>query len=242
MRPVTGLPQQPRCKDTDNLRTRLEAGHQKLPNGCWQWLGAKTGATLNGYGRIMINYRVRPAHRIAYMVFKGPLDPSLLLMHKCDNRSCINPGHLTAGTKKDNTQDAISKGRFKYSVKRFGSYNPRCKLTTEQVLEIKTLAKSRMSPAEIKRTLNLSVSLSTINQITAGTGWKHLNTLADFTPESFGRWPGSPNNIIGRSPAPQITGEREVIDLDPAEGDDDSDLDDDSDFSESDLALLQAQP
>ena len=48
--------------------------------------------------------------------------------------------------------------------------------------------------------------------------------------------------VSGGSPAAQITGEREVIDLDPAEGDDDSDLDDDSDFSESDLALLQAQP
>jgi len=47
---------------------------------------------------------------------------------------------------------------------------------------------------------------------------------------------------VGRSPAPQITGEREVIDLDPAEDDEDSDLDDDSDFSDADLALLQAQP
>lgn len=34
-----------------------------------------------------------------------------ILVHICDNRKCINPEHLFLGTRHDNTQDMLSKGR-----------------------------------------------------------------------------------------------------------------------------------
>lgn len=35
----------------------------------------------------------------------------LIVMHKCDNCMCINPLHLKIGTKKENSEDCIKKGR-----------------------------------------------------------------------------------------------------------------------------------
>jgi len=76
--------------------------------GCWNFTGHKTA---DGYGKV--NYRGKSmlAHRVSYLIVNGRLPADLLVCHRCDNPSCINPSHLFLGTDFDNTMDAIKKGR-----------------------------------------------------------------------------------------------------------------------------------
>lgn len=58
---------------------------------CWLWVGTKT---VQGYGAFYTNGRNLKPHRVSYLLFKGPLDCTLVIDHLCRNRICVNPDHL----------------------------------------------------------------------------------------------------------------------------------------------------
>lgn len=97
---------------------------------CWEWLGAKDGG---GYGRFLHNGRNRHAHRIAWLLFHGR-EPNGVVMHTCDNPSCVKPKHLRIGTQRENIHDCVAKDR---NFKPRGSLNSQAKLTEEQVAAIR---------------------------------------------------------------------------------------------------------
>jgi hypothetical protein len=51
-------------------------------------------------------------HRLVYCYVYGPIPKGLVVMHTCDNPRCFNVSHLVLGTYRDNTMDAIHKGRW----------------------------------------------------------------------------------------------------------------------------------
>lgn len=80
-------------------------------NGCIPWLGNKLP---RGYGLIRrgpASAGSMLAHRCAYELAHGPIAEGLVVMHACDNPSCVNAAHLSLGTQRDNTQDMVAKGR-----------------------------------------------------------------------------------------------------------------------------------
>jgi hypothetical protein len=84
-------------------------------NGCIEW----KGAIRRTYGVIRIcdknlKYKYnssQSAHIISYELFIGNIPEKMLVLHKCDNRLCVNPKHLFLGTHKDNALDMINKDR-----------------------------------------------------------------------------------------------------------------------------------
>lgn len=77
---------------------------------CWNWNGAKN----KGYGFLSSQRGKAPykAHRISYLIHKGALNDGMVIRHKCDNPSCVNPNHLEQGTQKQNANDMVCRGRM----------------------------------------------------------------------------------------------------------------------------------
>lgn len=81
-------------------------------NGCHIFTGSKDRC---GYGRVKVGKHNLGAHKIMFLLINGNYDQSKLeIMHSCDNPSCVNIDHLSAGTHKQNMHDCISKGRHTY--------------------------------------------------------------------------------------------------------------------------------
>ena len=64
-----------------------------LPNGCWEWRGARNP---KGYGNIRVDSYgpAKSTHRVAYVELVGPVPVGMEIDDLCRNRACINPGHL----------------------------------------------------------------------------------------------------------------------------------------------------
>lgn len=77
------------------------------------------------YGRVYLRGKTIKAHRYSWELHNGPIPEGLWVLHKCDNRPCVNPSHLFLGTQQDNMRDAWNKGRLPLPENKGKTYTPR---------------------------------------------------------------------------------------------------------------------
>lgn len=135
---------------------------------CLEWQAARNEA---GYGVFNSGEKINGrkiiilAHRMAYVLEHGvALPKGAVIMHTCDNPSCVNHEHLVWGAHRQNHDDKKNKGRSNTGT-RHGHH----KLTDGQVLEIRALRMKQRDIASV-----YGVAQSVVSEIRARKAWRHL--------------------------------------------------------------------
>lgn len=137
-------------------------------NGCLEFTGAlDTGR----YGIVWKEGRNRGAHILTYEHHNGPIPEHLCVLHKCDNPPCCNQEHLFLGTKKDNFDDMVFKGRDVNYFRKGAEINTSV-LTEVDVLEVYSLIDEGQTQRKIAELYG--VTHTAIGYIARGRSWKHL--------------------------------------------------------------------
>lgn len=138
--------------------------------GCWNCI--ERLATGDGYITVKRNDE-HGAHRVSYKYAYGEIPKGKSILHKCDNKICINPEHLFVGSLKDNIADMVSKDRQAKGTK----INTNI-LTEEQVIEI--LKDNTSLHTELAE--KYGVTKHAIFRIRKRLNWKHVSLPEGFKP------------------------------------------------------------
>lgn len=86
----------------------------RLPNGCWYWMGARSRGKGNRkwYGSFRLGHRTVRAHRFASEVLGGQkCPPGYHRDHRCHFSMCVNPDHLEVVPKEVNQERKTARAR-----------------------------------------------------------------------------------------------------------------------------------
>ncbi len=136
------------------------------PEDCWKW---KRWKDARGYGVLRIRYKNYRAHRVAFTVTHG--DTEKIILHKCNNPRCCNPAHLSAGTHKENSQQAVRESRM-LPPKVFGKQNGRSKLKEDDIRLIRQLRSDGVTCRELGDWFGVSGAL--VSGIATGKRWQQV--------------------------------------------------------------------
>ena len=131
----------------------------------WIWNGASFG----GYGKA--NWKSKPigAHIASYLAFNNiDLEEKDWdgILHSCQEKKCVNPEHLRAGTHKENGEDRVKDG-----TSGRGENNGRSKISEDLARQIK---KSKGSGTRKQRAKRFKTSLGVVAHIDTGSTWGWL--------------------------------------------------------------------
>lgn len=133
------------------------------PDDCWPW---RAGCAY-GYGKFTARSKAYRAHRVSYSLANGGIQSDMLVCHRCDNPSCVNPNHLFLGTDADNSRDMATKGR---AAK--GAGNAAAKLSAADVYALRAAYAGGAPQRALAR--RFGVARFTVHAVVTGKSWTHI--------------------------------------------------------------------
>lgn len=142
--------------ESAEVRFRRKVGFD-YETGCWPWMGYVGN---RGYGAIGPGGRgsALSTHRLSWEMHRGPIPNGKHVLHRCDNKRCVNPAHLFIGDQAANMKDMTEKGRHGMR-----------KLTDDQVREIRA---SSLTQVELAR--KYGVAQTKISYVKNRKTYKHV--------------------------------------------------------------------
>jgi hypothetical protein len=136
-------------------------------NVCWLWTGS---ATSHGYGQLSSPTRGKPlmAHRLSYELHYGPILRGQCVLHQCDNPLCVNPHHLTLGSKQDNSRQMRDRDRSPRGERHFNA-----KLNAASVRDIRAAHAAGASIGSLARQYH--ITRSGIADVIHRRTWIHVH-------------------------------------------------------------------
>ena len=143
------------------------------PDDCWEWTAS---VRANGYGQV---YRGGgrgrgTAHRVSWELAHGAVPPGACVLHRCDNRRCVNPAHLFLGSVADNNADMTAKGRAHRmgGPSMPGEVNPSARLNAEAVGRIRAAHAAGATMTDLAA--EYGVARKTVSKLVNRLTWQHV--------------------------------------------------------------------
>ena len=127
-------------------RERFETKYTRADT-CFLWTAGKFRF---GYGCFRINGKSKPAHRMAWELYRGPLPDGSTVLHTCNVPACVNPDHLYLGPNA-------------------GEHHGRSKLTATQVRAIRADPRRKVRIAD-----DYGVTATQVANIKTHKSWRHI--------------------------------------------------------------------
>lgn len=126
---------------------------------CWEWTG---GRDSSGYGNFHANGELR-AHRFSYKLHFGKIEDGAHILHKCNNKGCVNPRHLKAGTHQENMQDMAASGVQKGTRQKHAVISERI---SSKILDMLLAGKKQRDVAE-----EFGICRAVVASVASGASW-----------------------------------------------------------------------
>lgn len=126
-----------------------------------------------GYGIVHERGRTWLAHRLAWEQAHGPIPDGMNVLHRCDNRPCVNVEHLELGTHVENMRQMRERGRSPRSP---GERNGRATIGESTARTVKMLLREDRERWTIDRIAEeLGISRHIVADISKGKSWRHVS-------------------------------------------------------------------
>lgn len=137
---------------------------------CWVWTAY---IEKSGYGSICSSHGHAPirAHVASWLIHFGAVPEHLCVLHSCDLKRCCRKDHLFLGTRIDNFDDMLDKGRARLNIRPRKEHRI---LTEKEVITILNLYHVQQL-SQPKIALIMKVGTPHIGRIVRGERWGQIS-------------------------------------------------------------------